>query len=110
MRQFTNRDLQCDFENEFWDEAECGWKYSQAILALISSPSDTVRMTRVKVTHPANVGTNYWKKDNTYSLGKLSSRSQIKTKICFIYKAAITNKGDAGKNLQHQILRDNYNC
>ena len=70
MRQFTNRDLQCDFENEFWDEAECGWKYSQAILALISSPSDTVRMTRVKVASPANVGTNYWKKDNTYSPGK----------------------------------------
>ena len=77
MCQFTNRDLQCDFENEFWDEAECGWKYSQAILALISSPSDTVRMTRVKVAHPANVGTNYWKKDNTYSPGKYLSFNRL---------------------------------
>ena len=59
---WTGRDLQCDFENEFWEDLECSWTYNQAILASMGAPDDTVRMTRKKVTRPTPTteARNYW--------------------------------------------------
>ena len=28
--------MQCDFENEFWEESKCSWKQSQSTLSALS--------------------------------------------------------------------------
>ena len=31
-----DRDVQCDFESEFWEESKCSWKYSQSTITALS--------------------------------------------------------------------------
>ena len=76
MKVFLNytsdRDLQCDFDNEFWEESKCSWRYSQSTLTFLSlgtasrlqrvGESDTPDTTDTPDTPTPSVGKqNYFK-------------------------------------------------
>ena len=58
--------MQCDFENEFWEDLECSWTYNQGIMSAMGSPDDTVKLTRKKVVRPTATteAMNYWHNKN----------------------------------------------
>ena len=45
---FPDRDLQCDFNSDFWEESECSWKFSQPTLTALSLGTGS-RLTKIKV-------------------------------------------------------------
>ena len=36
MIAILDRDIQCDFSSEFWEESKCNWKNSQATMTSLS--------------------------------------------------------------------------
>ena len=59
--QISDRDIQCDFDNEFWEESDCNWRYNHS-LVLASLGVDSYQLTREKVT--TNY-TNYWRANDS---------------------------------------------
>ena len=59
--QISDRDIQCDFDNDFWEESDCNWRYNHS-LVLTSLGVDSYQLIREKVT--TNF-TNYWRSNDT---------------------------------------------
>jgi hypothetical protein len=58
---FSERDWQCDFDNPFWEESDCNWKYSQSLSSVFgfAAAAPKVRFVREEVTGTEN---GYWKR------------------------------------------------
>ena len=59
-----DRDVQCDFNSPFYEENECGWKYSQRILTSLGIGSSK-RMVRSKFEAATATPLNYFQRKNT---------------------------------------------
>ena len=60
----VDRDIQCDFDSPFYEENECGWKYSQKTMTSLGFGS-TKRLTRDKFDNANLVPMNYFETQNT---------------------------------------------
>ena len=56
-----DRDLQCDFDTEFWEESDCGWRFNFSMSKLFMPGTDTYKLVREKVN---TNDTGYWKVNN----------------------------------------------
>ena len=61
---FVDRDIQCDFDNAFYEENECGWKYSQKTMTALGLGT-TKRLTRNKFDNANSAPMNYFENRNT---------------------------------------------
>ena len=57
------RDWQCDFESNFWEESDCNWRYSKTLMSSFGfGTTANLRFQREKVTGTEN---GYWKRIDT---------------------------------------------
>ncbi len=57
-----DRDLQCDFDNPFWEENDCNWRYNQSLMTSLAYGSSGLRFQRQLVNTPDY---NYWMKPDS---------------------------------------------
>ena len=63
-----DRDLQCDFNNAYWEESECAWSFKTTISQLYLqtlSPGSPFRMMRRLVDASTDKTYNYWQQKDT---------------------------------------------
>ena len=60
----SDRDVQCDFNSPFYEENECGWKFSQRRLTELGIGSSK-RFVRSKFLTATNKNMNYFQRRNT---------------------------------------------
>ena len=65
-----DRDLQCDFNNMYWEESECAWSFKPSLTQSKLSSSTPFRMTRRLVDASTDKTFNYWQQKDT-SFGTL---------------------------------------
>ncbi len=58
---YIERDLQCDFNNPFWEEQDCTWRYNQALMTTLTWGNQGRKFLRRLLTTPDY---NYWKRFN----------------------------------------------
>lgn len=59
----TDRDLRCDFDNPFWEQQDCSWRYNLMAMAAsgLSTATGLNTFSRVPITRPDY---NYWLRPN----------------------------------------------
>ena len=66
MLYLLDRDVQCNFNSPFYEEKECGWKYSQRTMTNLGLGS-TKRLIRSRVDNSQEDSMNYFMvKDTTF--------------------------------------------
>ena len=75
----SDRDLQCDFNNMYWEESECAWTFKPTFSQQTLSSDPPFRMIR-RLVDPATDRTfNYWQqKDTTFGKTRADLRYRIK--------------------------------
>ena len=73
-----DRDLQCDFNNMYWEESECAWSFKPSLTQLYLSSSAPFRMTRRLVDASTDKTFNYWQQKDT-SFGRLKDINKMKS-------------------------------
>ena len=67
MPFFTDRDIQCDFNNKFWEVTDCNWIQDGLQIEKFGLSSDyNKKFNRVLATDEHKSG-NYWKRENSYT-------------------------------------------
>ena len=62
---FLDRDLQCDFNNMYWEESECSWSFRPTLTKGLSFSQTPYRMTRRLVDPLTDTTLNYWQQKDT---------------------------------------------
>ena len=68
-----DRDLQCDFDNPFWEENDCNWRYNQSLMTSLAYGSSGLRFQRQLVNTPDY---NYWMKPDSKT-GKCKCNNEL---------------------------------
>ena len=64
---FSDRDIQCDFNNPFWEVTDCNWVQNKFLVEDLTLGSDfDKKFTRVLATNEHKAG-NYWKRESSYT-------------------------------------------
>ena len=64
---FSDRDIQCDFNNQFWEVTDCNWVQDKYHIADLGLGADfDKKFSRVLATNEHLAG-NYWKRQTSYT-------------------------------------------
>ena len=61
---FIDRDVQCDFNNPFYEENECGWKFSQKTMTTLGL-GNIKRFTRELLVSSSEQSMNYFRRHDS---------------------------------------------
>jgi len=62
----SDRDIQCDFENPFWEEIDCNWQYNSKLMSQLFPGSNGLQFSRSLGPFSTS---NYWKRTANSSSG-----------------------------------------
>jgi len=75
---FTDRDIQCDFNNQFWEVTDCNWMQDEVQIENFGLGNNfNNKFNRVLAENEHEVG-NYWKRETSFT-GNFSVETQIWT-------------------------------
>ena len=64
MPFFTDRDIQCDFNNKFWEVTDCNWQRDDVQMEDFGLGNNFNKFNRVLAENEHEVG-NYWKRETS---------------------------------------------
>ena len=77
-----DRDIQCDFNNQFWEVTDCNWVQDEVQVENYGLGEDFhKRFTRSLATTEHKAG-NYWKRETSYT-GKFFESLECKKNLMF---------------------------
>ena len=79
----TDRDIQCDFNNQFWEVTDCNWVQDEVQVETFGLGDNfDKKFTRVLATTEHKAG-NYWKRETSYTGKCFESLESEKSKMTF---------------------------
>ena len=67
LYSFSDRDIQCDFENKFWEVTDCNWMQNEVqVEDLGLGTGFNKKLTRILATNEDEAG-NYWKRKTAFT-------------------------------------------